>query len=161
MRAQIQVRPVRSEEEARAASAVALAAFDRFVAPHYSEEGRATFHKYAAGDFLLYRLSQGETGFIAVEDEGEGERVVGMATARSGTHLAMLFVHPDAQRKGIGRALLDEVVRYVKQATPGLDLLTVHSSPNAHDAYLRFGFKDTGPEVEDQGIRSIPMALPL
>ena len=79
-----------------------------------------------------------------------------MAHVRDGHHLAMLFVRPDAQRKGVGRSLLELVLA---ESTAGT--ITVASSPNSEGAYRRFGFERISDEKIDRGIRFIMMALTL
>jgi len=131
-----------------AASSVACTAFLADVAPLYSAEGVQTFLAYAQADAWRLRDSQGHKTWIAIE----GDRIIGVAHVRKANHLAMLFVLPAHQRAGVGRALVD-VVRH-EYPNSGL---TVHSSPNAVQAYHQLGFEATGPETVISGIRFTPM----
>ena len=137
-----------TDEEMGAVSALALRAFDVAVAPQYSAEGVATFHAYASESALRLRFSEGHLTVVAVESGG----MVGMAQLKGGTHLAMLFVLPEAQRRGIGRRLMEFIL-----TKTGPVRLTVNASPNAEAAYLRFGFRRMSDEQVKEGIRFIPM----
>ena len=137
-----------TEEELGSASALARRAFDIALAPHYPAEGVATFYAYASEAAVRLRHAEGHLTVVAVED---GD-LMGMAQLRDGTHLAMLFVLPEAQRQGIGRRLFEFIL--TKTGSPRL---TVNSSPNAEAAYHRFGFRRTADEQMKDGIRFIPM----
>jgi putative acetyltransferase len=50
----------------------------------------------------------------------------------------MLFVHPDAGRRGVARALVEAVV--AKARALGLSELRTHASRTARPAFERFGF---------------------
>ena len=133
------------------AAELARRAFDMAVAPHYSSEGVATFHAYASEAALRTRDADGHLTVVAVV---AGD-IVGMAQVKAGTHLAMLFVLPEAQRRGIGRRLVEFLLT---MSGPGE--LTVNASPNAEPAYLRFGFRRMSEEQVKDGIRFIPMQRP-
>ena len=133
------------------AAELARRAFDMAVAPHCSSEGAATFHAYASEAALRNRAEEDHLTVVAVE----AGHIVGMAQVKAGTHLAMLFVLPEAQRRGIGRRLMEFVLT---MSGPGE--LTVNASPNAEPAYLRFGFRRMSEEQIKDGIRFIPMQRP-
>lgn len=132
------------------------AGFELQVAPELDEEGRATFRRTADVWALAERLRAGGKAWVAVTGEG-GEGVPGEVIGyaeRAGTHLLLLFVHPDRQRRGIARALLDA-------ATDGLSgvPLTVNASPYARPVYAHLGFVATGPAFTRGGLTATPMAL--
>jgi GNAT superfamily N-acetyltransferase len=143
------VRPATVEDCPAAARMIELG-FARQVAPDLDAEGRATFRRTADAWALAERLQAGNGAWVAVE---EG-RVVGYAE-RSGTHLLLLFVHPEHQRRGIARALLHA-------AADGLSgvPLTVNASAYAKPVYARLGFVPTGPTFTRSGLTATPMALP-
>ncbi|QXI30872.1 GNAT family N-acetyltransferase [Pseudomonas vanderleydeniana] len=68
----------------------------------------------------------------------EGERVVGTASL-DGEVVRSVFVAPDTQGTGVGRALLAEVVRLAREA--GISLLKVPSTVTAEGFYARLGFE--------------------
>lgn len=137
-------------EESSAVAALARDSFMAAVAPHYNEEGVRTFMEFATADGMLKRMTENYMTYVAHRDE----ELVGMAHVRDGSHLAMLFVVPHAQRSGVGRALVEASV-----TGSASDVVTVNASPNSEQAYLRFGFRRTSAEQVIHGIRFIPMAL--
>ena len=75
----------------------------------------------------------------------DGERVVGFSTT-SGTDDAVeledLFVEPDVQRRGVGRALMDDVVQRLR--AEGVPFLAVTANGAAVPFYRSVGFVDDG-----------------
>ena len=93
--------------------------------------------------------SRRQTVFVAVQ----GRRIVGMLRcvdapghrmfrpARHG-YVTMVFVEPDARRRGVLRALLERAVRWCKQR--GLDQMRLHNAaenPLAEAAWESLGFQ--------------------
>lgn len=137
--------------ELPAVSAFVRGVYDAQVAPTESEEGRATFAGYAGADAMAARAGTHEAWLA----EREGE-IVGALEVRDGTHVALLFVARDAQRQGIGRALLISAFG----PTDAWPELTVNSTPGAVAAYARLGFVVEGAEEERNGLRYQPMRRP-
>src|SRR5689334_1573496 len=65
-----------------------------------------------------------EDRFVLVAEEGE--RPVGFAELEEEGHIGRFFVSADHQRKGIGRALLEELVEEAKRS--GIERLFVEAS---------------------------------
>lgn len=114
------------------------------------------------------RFSEGTARFIQMDPEGAfvavaGGRVVGMAEAirrDSFWGLAMLFVHPDAQSRGIGRRLLDATLAYADGAA--VRMIMSSPDPRAMRRYSRAGLA-IHPTVEATGKidkSAIPSGLP-
>jgi GNAT superfamily N-acetyltransferase len=143
------VRPATADDCPAAARMIELG-FALQVAPDLDAQGRATFRHSADAWALAERLQAGNGAWVAVE---EG-RVVGYAE-RSGIHLLLLFVHPEHQRRGIARALLNAAV----EGLSGVPL-TVNASAYAKPIYARLGFVPTGPTFTRNGLTATPMALP-
>ena len=137
-------------EEVPAAMALAHESFMSAVAPHYSDRGIRTFLDFASPDAMLKRVQENYVVYVAYREE----RIVGMAATRDGSHIAMLFVAPHAQRKGVGRRLLEFAL---SECTA--EAVTVNASPNSETAYLRFGFRPSSEEKYVDGIRFIPMMV--
>ncbi|UXY15405.1 GNAT family N-acetyltransferase [Chitiniphilus purpureus] len=95
---------------------------------------------------LALRAAQGQPTWVALA----GNEVIGMLHRRDATHLALLFVVPAWQRRGVGRALLAEAERCGR-------LVTVRASVTALAAYERYGFAATGPLQTQSGLRYLPM----
>jgi GNAT superfamily N-acetyltransferase len=127
------------------------------VAPTFSSEGVREFLAYAAPDAIQRRPTSGHFVLVAVI----GQQIVGAIEARDHNHVSLLFVDPVHQRQGIGRGLVDRAVSICRAHEPGLQEISVHSSPNAVPAYQRLGFHAQGPERTIDGIRFVPMVLDL
>lgn len=145
---EILIRPALGGEEV-ALSALAWRVFDRDVAPLYTAAGCEAFRQFASTDAMVGRAAD-NARWVAL---ARGE-IVGMLEVRDGTHVAMLFVDGDWQRRGISRRLLVAAFGPVD----GWPMLTVNSAPDAVGAYERLGFVATaGQQEADNGIRFIPM----
>jgi len=111
------------------------------------------------------RGSDPDRFLVAVRPEADGaERVVAFASASRRDHvwfLGMLFVHPDEQARGLGRALLEAVL-------PGgadpvtLATCTDAAQPISNALYARYGIVPRMPVLELVGRpdRGGPAALP-
>jgi predicted N-acetyltransferase YhbS len=83
-------------------------------------------------------------------------QVVGVAELMGGRHVATLFVAPGWQGKGVGRALMQEMLECARA-----DVVTVRASLGSVPAYERYGFEVTGEVGEQRGLVYQPMALGL
>jgi GNAT superfamily N-acetyltransferase len=140
------------------------AGFAASIAPGYDAVGRVAFRMYAHERAIQARLTGGALGLVA---EAAGE-VVGYAelqgagrALRGRDHLSLLFVAPDRQRQGVARRLLAGAVARLRLLRDTPPALTVNAAPGALPAYRRLGFVATGPEAVIDGIRAVPMRLPL
>lgn len=122
--------------------------FSKFVAATLSDEGIATFRAGMSKNEILKRLNSGNVFLVCKTNTA----VVGVAELRNNNHLNLLFVDPNTQRKGIGKMLFHSLSKksFKKE-------ITVNSSLNAIEAYLKFGFIKNGVESEVRGIRYLPM----
>jgi len=143
--------------DASESSFMVMAAFHAAVAPHYRQAGIDAFAAYADAVSLTRRQRAGHRTWVA-QDEG---RIVGLVELRLPAHVAMLFVAPIAQRRGIGRRLLEHAAVFATSQEPRPDALTVHAPPNAVAFYERSGFVVSAPEREKDGVRFTPMRLTL
>lgn len=129
--------------------------FVEFVAPLYEKEGVDDFLHYVDPKVMAERSRSNHFTLLA-EDSGN---LVGVIEMRGFNHVSLLFVAREAQRRGIARKLLNEGLKISRRNRPDLPEVSVHSSPNAVEAYERLGFKVEGPEKLEHGIRYIPMTL--
>jgi ribosomal protein S18 acetylase RimI-like enzyme len=87
---------------------------------------------------LYATVAENEEGILGYQlSTGGGQRA----------HLARLAVHPAAQGKGAGRALLSDLFRYITYA--GISRLSVNTQNDNHaslNLYQRMGFVRTGEE---------------
>ncbi|HMR30352.1 MAG TPA: GNAT family N-acetyltransferase [Geminicoccaceae bacterium] len=148
----------------RAVSTLIAAAFERSIAGDLDPVGRVAFRMYVSERSISARLAGGALGLVA----RQGGLVVGYAEVQGRKrhltgrdHLSLLFVEPDHQRRGIGRALLRDVVRRLALLADRPAQLTVHAAPASVRAYERMGFEATGPITLKDGLRYRPMVLRL
>jgi GNAT superfamily N-acetyltransferase len=80
-----------------------------------------------------------------------------MIDLRDASHVSLLFVDADHQRRGVGTALLADALRRHPETTA----VTVNSGPSAVPAYLRLGFSATAREAETNGIHFVSMCKEL
>ena len=128
--------------EVEEASERARRVFDEFVAAEQSAEGCEEAHRYASAAAFRERHGAGAVS-LAAERQG---RIVGVLHLRNGSHISMLFVQGRGQRQGIGSGLMSAAEHYAVSRQPPAEALTVASTPNAVDAYRRFGFAIVGGE---------------
>ncbi len=140
-------------DEWQDAMALAWKTFLKFEAEDYTPEGIKSFQDFIT-DHTLYRMFLlGSYEMIVAK---EGERMVGMITARSGGHVSLLFVDERYHKKGVGRALMQYLCNYLLTEA-GISRITVNASPYGVGFYHRLGFRDTGLETQQNGIRYTPM----
>ena len=96
MRPSANYRLLRPEESAAVAE-LAKQVFDEFVAPLYSTEGIAEFHRYS--DPVEFDARNRADHLTLVAECGE--EIVGMLQLRQFRRVSMLFVRRDCQRCGI------------------------------------------------------------
>lgn len=139
-------------EDLEEASAVCMASFMAAVAPSLSPLGVETFAGIVSVDGFANRMSD-ENDMFAFELAG---RVVGVAELMGGQHVATLFVLPDCQGQGIGRALMEALFACARG-----DVVTVRASLGSVPAYERYGFRVSGPVGEYAGLVYQPMERAL
>lgn len=140
------------ERDVEAVSAVCLASFSTSIASSLSEEGVLTFSKIASSDSFLKRIKEDNLMLIAEC----GEKIVGVIELKEGSHIAMLFVEPDKQMKGIGRKLLSSALSYAKVST-----VTVSASLSSVPMYRKYGFECKADIAESAGLIYQPMQIEL
>lgn len=92
-------------------------------------------------------------GYIAgspvwvAEAEGAVVGFLGLVRTDSQWHLEHLWVRPEFQGRGLGRALFGEAVRQARAL--GATELRIKSDPNAEPFYLKMGAERTGLDVYD------------
>ena len=73
------------------------------------------------------------------------DRIVGFSDLEPNGHVDMLYVHPDFQRRGVARALL----QHVEKAARAMDLCRLHTeaSITARPAFEAVGFRVIVPQT--------------
>lgn len=143
------IRPAHADD-LPAISRVCMAAFNAAVAPTLGAEGIATFGSVATADAFGARL-HGDNHILVAEQD---TRIVGVVELKEGRHLAMLFVDPDCQGQGIGRALFQAVLPQLRAPS-----MSVRASLNAVAAYQRYGFVLDGEVGEFNGLVYQPLTF--
>lgn len=94
--------------------------------------------------FCQYGLSEDE------DDRGPGGGAggasgAGGAGAPAVGHIHRLYIHPEAQGRGVGRALLEQAVTRLSRAgVSGLTLWVLETDPRARGFYERLGWRPDG-----------------
>lgn len=131
-------------------SAICIDAFMQAVAPTLQAEGIKTFQEIASLESLSARLEANYKMFVCEIND----KVIGFLELKEDRHIAMLFVAPNFQKKGAGKAL----VAYALQQTKN-DKITVNASLTSVPAYLKYGFNCIGDVAESAGLIYQPMAI--
>ncbi|MEC4088829.1 GNAT family N-acetyltransferase [Pseudoalteromonas rubra] len=133
-------------------SQICLEAFNTALAATLSSEGCDTFRAVAAPVALATRLAEGNQILVAEI----AEQTVGMIELKAGRHIAMLFISPSAQRKGVGKALVATALKLAKEPK-----VTVSASLPSVAAYHSYGFTLAGEIAESGGLIYQPMEVRL
>lgn len=149
---EIQYRAIIPGEEIKVCQLV-KETFDSIVAPAYSPEGIEVFYQFANPVSMRKRMEKGAPVYIAMD----GAEIAGMIEVRDTNHIALFFVAPGSQRKGIGKGLFRLMSKTALRQFPGLDHFSVNASPNSVAVYKNLGFMLVGTEELKSGIRFIPM----
>ncbi len=131
-----------------------LRVFHRHVAPVYSKNGVAKFLSMLSPAGLSERNGGKKTFVIVAKDQS---KTIGMLSVINECHIALFFVDPRYQGKGIGKNLIDEAIKNCLNQNPELSAVTVSSSPNSKSFYEEAGFEVLGDEINEEGMRFTPM----
>ncbi len=161
-----------TERDWEDAMAMAWRTFSRFVAPLYSVEGCESFIDFISSQTLKRMFTLGRYRMFIAKDEKE---IVGFISIREKNHISLLFVDPEYQGMGIGRALIScaEDYLYERDTLPldneedmisdilyergGGCFMTVFAVPNAVGFYEKLGFRQCGDEENSDGMIYVPM----
>jgi len=132
--------------------------FEEYEAKDYSPQGIAEFKSFIEPEFLAKRYAQ--IGFFLLCCK-EDEKLAGVLAIRDFSHISLLFVARDFQRRGIAHRLLELAIEHCRSLDGNLDAITVNSSRYAIKVYEKLRFEKTGPELEKNGIRHTPMRLKI
>ncbi|MFD6342430.1 GNAT family N-acetyltransferase [Streptomyces sp. NPDC060131] len=93
-----------------------------------------------------------------VTDDGTGRPIAYLIhdTVDGAAHVEQVSVHPDAARRGVGRALLGHLAeRAVHAGLPALTLTTFAEVPWNAPYYARLGFRTLAEDELTDGLREI------
>ena len=130
----------------------------RYVAHVYGRAMAGVFQRAGIGlrqqaDLLAAQWNPAEIRLICVD----GQRVgwVQLAAAEGGHFIRNFCIDPDAQRQGIGSAVLRRLTGTADQAQQVLTLSVAHGNP-ARALYERFGFRITHDDAQHHHMRRNP-----
>jgi GNAT superfamily N-acetyltransferase len=149
----IAIFPMGKDEEQETCELI-IRVFHRYVAPVYSKSGVDKFLGMLSPD-RLNEMSNGRSSFVIVAKDQS--KIIGMLSVINESHIALLFVAQEYQRKGIGKKLIDEAIKKCLDRNPDLSEVAVSSSPNSKSFYEEAGFEALGDEINEEGMRFTPM----
>jgi len=129
---------------------ICIDSFMLSIAPTLEEEGVNTFQSIVSVNALNSRIEQGNL-MIVYENNNE---IVGVLELKEARHIAMLFVSPKFQNRGVGRSLMLAMYEYIKS-----NMITVSASLTSVSAYLSYGFEYSGVVSESAGLKYQPMEM--
>lgn len=143
----MQIRRLTHDDLPRA-NAVCMDAFMLAVAPSLSAQGVETFSRLADAQAMAERMI-GDNLLLACV---AADDVAGVIELKEGRHVAMLFVAPGWQRRGIGMRLMNAALEQARA-----EVVTVSASLSSVAAYKRYGFVTSGEVNEIAGLVYQPM----
>lgn len=141
-----------NEKDFDIVSALCIDSFMESVAGSLSEQGIATFKQISSSEAFSSRMKEDNVILISEEEQ----TIKGVIELKQGRHVAMLFIDPKHQKKGIGRQLLAAVLEHAR-----VDIITVKASLSSVPAYSKYGFACKGDVAELEGLVYQPMELEL
>lgn len=127
--------------------------FLKYEGKDYTREGIRNFFDFITDDDLYVSFLKGDYQMMVAV---EGGRIIGAGTLRNGNHLSLLFVDEEYHHRGIGRAIMNGLCRYLKEEA-GERYMSLKAAPYAVDFYHKLGFRIVKPEEEYSGIRVTAM----
>jgi ribosomal protein S18 acetylase RimI-like enzyme len=136
------IRPLRSGEEPEAATVFqeAILATSRQPKPALwtSDDDRHREHRWATGD--LQRLHHENADLVLVaEHDDQLTGIVATAIRDQHAHILYLYILPEFQGRGVGKALIEETKRAVERHGANVISLTASDDRRAWQRYLRLG----------------------
>ncbi|MFA9441924.1 GNAT family N-acetyltransferase [Uliginosibacterium sp. sgz301328] len=105
----------------------------------------------ARADDAAAFAAQRDAGWVRVAFDDDG--IIGFGQIDMPGHVAMLFTHPRASRRGVARALLDDLVMLAEAM--GARSVTVDASRVARPFFARHGFGEISSEVVTLGDQAL------
>ena len=106
------------------------------IASLYDDLGHQSFLEYIQPERLEERNREADRYSQFLIEDSEG--ILGFLEFRDESHISLLFVSTEHQRKGLGKGFIRFAESLAKQN--GSKFLTVNASPNSKEAYLSMGF---------------------
>lgn len=146
-----------ARDEWEEAMGLAWKTFLEFEAPDYTPAGIKSFEDFITDTDLRRMFIMGAYQLMGAYVQ---DKLVGIVSLRSESHISLLFVDKEYHRQGIGSALIQKMADYVRDEL-GKKRMTVNAAPYAEPFYHRVGFKDVGVRQQSDGIIYTPMEYAL
>ncbi len=148
------IRKIKPEEVSDALT-LALEVFMQFEAPDYKPQGVETFKKDIIENAeFIDKCRKGVCPIYAAFDNGKMVGIIGM---RNKSHINLVFTKSEYHHKGIATSIFKFLLSEVKNNSPQVKEITLHSSTYGKSFYLHLGFVPLSEEQEIDGIRFTPM----
>ena len=147
-----------NKNELKAASSLMWSVFSDYVAPGYVQEGIEAFRIFIQPEELENTRKLSEFFLLGCFEK---DNILGVIAIKDLCHVSLLFVEKEHHRQGIAKALYTRAINHCRNQNPGLNAITVHSSPYAVEVYKRLGFQPIGAETTKNGITYIPMKMKM
>ncbi|WP_148863348.1 GNAT family N-acetyltransferase [Marinobacter fonticola] len=152
------VRRFRPEFDCSAIGTLYQTSIENLARADYEPEALAAWCQWGKNTHGIgLTLNRGQT--LIAQYSG---RIAGFAQRQPKTHINMLYIHPDFARRGIGKALVEELALTAKRE--GVMRLTVNASRTSRGLFEKAGFIGSAPEwVERENVKieRFPMSLEL
>jgi GNAT superfamily N-acetyltransferase len=127
-------------------------AFINSVATTLTDQGINTFAEISSAQSFTKRMQQDNQLLVCENNSG----LLGVIELKEGRHITMFFVRPSAQHQGVGKLLIEKILKLAREQT-----VTVNASLTSIDAYRHYGFVVKGAIGEIAGLRYQPMEITL
>lgn len=143
-----------SQADADAVSELIHTSFSALAAADWSESACATFLAESAPPALAAAMASPVVSLVAMAEAGP----VGFLLMPSPRLLALLFVHPDWLRNGVGAKLWEEARSRIEASHPEVQTVELNATPHSVPFYRAVGFFPISTEFEFRGCRATRMA---
>ena len=143
-----------SQVDAEAASELIHASFTAVAAVDWEVSARTKFLQESAPQAIAAAIASAAVALVA----STAGRTVGFLLMPSPRLLALLFVHPEALRTGIGSCLWERARSAIEVAHPEVQTVELNATPNSVPFYCTLGFVPISKEFAHHGCRATRMA---
>lgn len=140
--------------DSAAASALALASFDRFIAGGWSAAASIEYRSLVSTSALASSIESCAYAAGVFEER----TLLGFLLMPRPSLIQMFFVDPDRMREGLGRILWLHARNEVEVRFPEVKTIELNASSYAVEFYRSIGFVPISKEFESRGFRATRMA---
>jgi GNAT superfamily N-acetyltransferase len=140
--------------DAEAASALVIRSFNEWVAADWEPAAGEALRGESTPDAMFEKIAAATYTAAAFA----GEEMIGFLLMPRATLLAILFVHPQWMRRGVGRALWENARAHLQATCPEARTVELNATPYAVPFYRALGFVPLSAEFVRAGCRITRMA---